>query len=153
MGANRRFSRDSHTCTTWSPTSVAPSTLANVVWKSKEGKSRHATGCSISKSSRLEAFDERYHTPPLNQVECGISCTESQGLWRLIASQGVRGARSWGKTSPRARRQVTLLPPSTHKIPLQPSVVFTGLKMYVIILNFCATPEGTYRPVRLSRCA
>src|SRR6266446_2501238 len=70
MGANRRFSRDSHTCTTWSPTSVAPSTLANVVWKSKEGKSRHATGCSISKSSRLEAFDERYHTPPLNRVEC-----------------------------------------------------------------------------------
>jgi len=27
-------------------------------WKSKEAESPHATGCSISKYSRLEAFDE-----------------------------------------------------------------------------------------------
>jgi hypothetical protein len=30
-----------------------------VVWKSKEAQSPHETGCSIFKSSRLEAFDER----------------------------------------------------------------------------------------------
>jgi hypothetical protein len=33
--------------------------LANVGWKWKEEQSQHATGCSISKSSRLEAFDEQ----------------------------------------------------------------------------------------------
>jgi hypothetical protein len=43
-----------------------------VVWKSKEAKSRHATGCAISKFSRLVAFDEQGHTPLLNPVECGV---------------------------------------------------------------------------------
>ena len=40
-------------------------------WKWKEGKSRHATGCSISRSSPQEAFAERCHSPPLNPMECG----------------------------------------------------------------------------------
>jgi hypothetical protein len=44
--------------------------LANVGWKWKEEQSQPATGCSISKSSRLEAFDEQWPTPPLNSMEC-----------------------------------------------------------------------------------
>src|SRR5215475_11439250 len=44
----------------------------NVVWKSKEEQSQHATGSSTCKSSRREAFDERYYSLPLNRVECAI---------------------------------------------------------------------------------
>src|SRR5882672_1917251 len=43
----------------WSPHSVVPSTPANVGWKSKAGKSPHATGGSTSRASPLGAFDER----------------------------------------------------------------------------------------------
>jgi hypothetical protein len=39
--------------------SVGPGTPANVAWKSKEETFQHATSGSISKSSPLEAFDER----------------------------------------------------------------------------------------------
>src|SRR6266849_2619615 len=41
-------------------------------WKSKEAQSPHETGCSISKSSLPEAFDELGYTPPLNLVECAF---------------------------------------------------------------------------------
>ena len=57
-GASKRFCAGWPICTTWSRISVAPSMPDSVGWKSKEEKSRHATGCSISKFSRLEAFDE-----------------------------------------------------------------------------------------------
>src|SRR5439155_24402475 len=68
--ATRRFCAGWPICTIWCPTSVGPSMPGSVVWKSKEAKSRHATGCSISKFSRLEAFDERCRTLPRNSVEC-----------------------------------------------------------------------------------
>src|SRR5215471_21401298 len=61
-GATRRFCAGWPICTIWCPTSVGLSMPGSVVWKSKEAKSRHATGCAISKFSRLEAFDERCRT-------------------------------------------------------------------------------------------
>jgi len=44
MGANRRCSRDSHTCTTWYPLPASASTLAMCV-EVEGGKVPHATGC------------------------------------------------------------------------------------------------------------
>ena len=58
-GANKRFLRGWHTSTTWYPISVGPSMPDNAAWKWKEEQCPHATGSSTSKSSRLEAFDER----------------------------------------------------------------------------------------------
>src|SRR5262249_2208982 len=43
---------------------------ANVASKWKEEQSQHETGSSTSKSSRLEAFDERRYPLPLNRGEC-----------------------------------------------------------------------------------
>ena len=39
-------------------TSVGPYMPGSVAWKSKEEQSRHATGCSISRSSPPKAFDK-----------------------------------------------------------------------------------------------
>jgi hypothetical protein len=57
-GANRRFTRDSRTCTTSSRINVEPSTRASVAWKWQAGEYRPTTGSSTSKSSPQEAFDE-----------------------------------------------------------------------------------------------
>jgi len=59
QGANKRFARGWHTSTPWSPLRVGPSMPAKVAWQWKEAQCPHATGSSTSKSSRLEAFDER----------------------------------------------------------------------------------------------
>ena len=69
--ANRRFSRDSHTCITWCPINVEPSMRGSVAWKSKAAESPQPTGSSICRSSPQEAFAERGHPPPRNSVECG----------------------------------------------------------------------------------
>ena len=46
---------------------------ASVGANRKEAQSLPETGCSISRSSPQEAFDEwERHTPPLNSVECGM---------------------------------------------------------------------------------
>ena len=58
-GNQQAFCAGSPICTTWSPISGALSMPANVVWKSKEEPSQHATGSSTCKSSRQEAFNER----------------------------------------------------------------------------------------------
>ena len=57
--ADRRFCEGSPICTTWCPTNVVPNMSGRVGWKWKEAQSRHATGCSISRSSPQEAFAER----------------------------------------------------------------------------------------------
>ena len=65
------------------------STQANVGWKSKEAPSQHATGCSISKSLPLEAFDELGYPPPLNSMECGFQMV---GMSRRLEVHDPAGA-------------------------------------------------------------
>src|SRR6266581_9151630 len=79
----------------------------SAVWKSKEAKSRHATGCSISKFSRLEAFDERCRTLPRNSVECAKG---------HIPPDLVVTPRSFHKTLDISRRY-------PHDIPSAPTAI------------------------------
>src|SRR5262249_42088426 len=51
---------------------VAPSMLANVVWKWKEAQSQHETGSSTCRSSLPAVFAEQRHASPRNLVECDI---------------------------------------------------------------------------------
>jgi hypothetical protein len=52
----------------------------SVVWKWKGGAYRHATGCSMCKSSPREGFDEGCHLLPHNPVECAIFYTNTPHL-------------------------------------------------------------------------